>query len=411
MQHGQWQDLIPFYVAQTLTEEEKHDFEEHLATCVQCRQALSEWRIIAGVVWNQTDSVARSLPPLSPELYNRLSYRDRKPGSSLSANPPRPGHAPPSARPLATRKWGIPAGAVAGLIITLFLGAFLLLSFVRPREETEQQLVAQLSTSTDEAFAALDPGTGDSQITPTQLKTDFGIIPVPTQTSTPSRPAISVTQITPIQLPLSQPDPALAVPGGGGGNGIGAEGFTEAILAPEPTPDLCTAYNEGTLPLNLYRSASASSDVVSSLAPGQSAWASVISAEGWYQLIEVGVGVLGWASPESIVLRGPCNVVPVATPTHAPSAGDMIMLTGFNVAIRVPFADIRQEPRSNAAVLTLAQFGRTFPTFGYIDDVTQRWYGISLDGMPGMAWVNGTSVQLIDGALVTPTMTPTNTAP
>ncbi len=46
MSHN-WQELLPFYVAGTLSVEQRNVLETHLKTCPDCRARLKEWQMIA----------------------------------------------------------------------------------------------------------------------------------------------------------------------------------------------------------------------------------------------------------------------------------------------------------------------------------------------------------------------------
>jgi anti-sigma factor RsiW len=43
MNHADWKDLIPFYIAGTLSKTEMLQLERHLAECVSCRQDVNDW--------------------------------------------------------------------------------------------------------------------------------------------------------------------------------------------------------------------------------------------------------------------------------------------------------------------------------------------------------------------------------
>ncbi|MBI5958588.1 MAG: zf-HC2 domain-containing protein, partial [Chloroflexi bacterium] len=46
--HNQWLDLIPYYIAGTVSRSKAAALEQHLARCESCRQAVEEWRQVAG---------------------------------------------------------------------------------------------------------------------------------------------------------------------------------------------------------------------------------------------------------------------------------------------------------------------------------------------------------------------------
>ncbi len=68
MSHKSWEDLIPFYVAQTLPLSDAAALERHLAHCPDCRQSVDEWRAIAATVRAEANRRASRLPPLSPRV-------------------------------------------------------------------------------------------------------------------------------------------------------------------------------------------------------------------------------------------------------------------------------------------------------------------------------------------------------
>src|SRR5262245_46750771 len=144
MKHQEWQEQIPFYIAQTLSPEQRRAFEGHLATCDSCQAEMDDWRMIASAVWREADEAARHLPPLSQEVYNRLSYRDKAPVSRYAANPPRP--QPPQASPTNVtvlpqrRRIQLPLTMVAGLIVALVFGGLLFLFAFRDKGADEVAL-------------------------------------------------------------------------------------------------------------------------------------------------------------------------------------------------------------------------------------------------------------------------------
>lgn len=64
MSNQDWQDLIPFYVAGTLTEAEKREFERVLASDAAYQEQLQEWLIVAQGVREHVAAYDRALPPL-----------------------------------------------------------------------------------------------------------------------------------------------------------------------------------------------------------------------------------------------------------------------------------------------------------------------------------------------------------
>src|SRR4051812_19117902 len=68
LMHNNWEELLPFYIAGTLSKPEAARLENHLAGCEECRKSLEEWRAIASVVRADAASQLSVLPPLSPQV-------------------------------------------------------------------------------------------------------------------------------------------------------------------------------------------------------------------------------------------------------------------------------------------------------------------------------------------------------
>lgn len=68
MNHQTWIDLIPFYVAGTLSRDEMKQLERHLSECQSCRRHLEEWRAVQNVVLSYASGLGRELPPLSASI-------------------------------------------------------------------------------------------------------------------------------------------------------------------------------------------------------------------------------------------------------------------------------------------------------------------------------------------------------
>ena len=83
--HKPWEDLIPFYVAKTLSSKETVALESHIADCIECRHQVEEWSSIAAAVWQTSSEEARGLPPLS----NHIVKAVQSTGQSVPVAPPR----------------------------------------------------------------------------------------------------------------------------------------------------------------------------------------------------------------------------------------------------------------------------------------------------------------------------------
>jgi hypothetical protein len=151
MTHKRWQELIPFYLAQTLDETEQREFEIYLNHHrAQCEPILSEWRSIASAVWQQSNEEARKLPALSPHVYNQLAYR-RGPIQQATQLPQQ--------HQINTRHSSIViASMVAGFAVAVLFGAAMLLaaysiSTLLDSPEPNMPAVAAQVTPTDRPVA------------------------------------------------------------------------------------------------------------------------------------------------------------------------------------------------------------------------------------------------------------------
>src|SRR5262245_14987269 len=77
--HEQWEDLIPFYVAQTLAPYEVTALERHLNTCATCQTSVREWSYLATAVREEAARQARELPPLSAAIRRYVSKMSSAP--------------------------------------------------------------------------------------------------------------------------------------------------------------------------------------------------------------------------------------------------------------------------------------------------------------------------------------------
>lgn len=73
--HKQWPELLPFYVAGALSAADRIAVDAHLAECAACREAVEEWRIVAGAVRAEAAARASELPPLWPVVRTSLRRR------------------------------------------------------------------------------------------------------------------------------------------------------------------------------------------------------------------------------------------------------------------------------------------------------------------------------------------------
>lgn len=203
MTHQEWQLLIPFYIADTLPTQQKQQFEHHLRDCDSCQHEIAEWRSIASAVWANAEDAAQHLPPLSPEVYNRLQYRDKPPVSKHAANPPRPSYAPPSRQkqrvqlqprrrkqPSRAKQIALPVTVAAGFIVAVLFGGLIVMLTIGnlPQDDVSpnevalgitQEIVVTPETNPVDNVEAASIDRGDSSNTVQENPS-----PMPTQTAT-----------------------------------------------------------------------------------------------------------------------------------------------------------------------------------------------------------------------------------
>ncbi|MBZ0277679.1 MAG: zf-HC2 domain-containing protein, partial [Anaerolineae bacterium] len=208
--HKPWSDLIPFYVAGTLTPAESLALERHLATCPICQGELDEWRVVSKAVQAEAGQWARGLPPISSNILARLQPIQP---ASVEESPEQ--YTPPyhheetrKAPAPSIQKWQhrpILTLAAAVLIITI-LGALVLVTFnpsPQNSHQTEVALVTSLTPGIDDLGmgSGLTPG-GFGAPFPTQ--NDLGILPVASPTPPANQQDFS---ISPTPTPTLQPPP------------------------------------------------------------------------------------------------------------------------------------------------------------------------------------------------------------
>lgn len=412
MEQQNMEDLIPFYLNNTLSPQDRQAFEAQLAQDPALQRALAEWRTIATVVWHETDTIARQLPPLSPALYQKLQYRQGNGPRTAVNNTPVTPEQHPVPRRSSSR---IPLTMVAGLLITLVFGAFLVILATRPPSEDPTEIAA-LST----ASGSVTPGFGaPDRLIPTATG-NGGIIAPPLPTLTP----LPTQQLT-TALPLPSP---VIIPGSGGGGmstpvapdiaAMQTGPVAGTTLVPTATNDRlipqtndCSVYNLE-MQVNIHQQANRTSVVVGRLPVGVAIRTIVISQEGWHQVVDPGNRV-GWVAPEDVQLQGNCTDLWLATPTIAttptiPAAVQPV--PGNQVAvIDGAFADIREIPSRNGTVLLVAERDQVWEILGTMGTAPEQWLLTRLpNGRDG--WLNSEDVSLMPAEELTPqptTPTPT----
>ncbi|MEL6406075.1 MAG: zf-HC2 domain-containing protein [Chloroflexota bacterium] len=393
MSHQEWSDKIPFYIAQTLSPDEKRRFEAHLADCEICQAELAEWQPIAAAVWREGDEVAQSLPPLSQEVYNRLTYRDREPSSRFSANPPRPrednlASVPERPRTEAidlptVRRFRVPATLVAGIVMVILFGS-LIVYLNRPTIGTEPEIILSAAPTQDIIIDA----TGDSE----------GVFGSGQASETPETPTLSVAteegdlgQMQPEATNTPSPQPTAT--------------HTE-VPAPTATvddkdantrdtganPNGCIGTNTRGNTVSVLDSNVDGSEITS-LEAGDAAWVYLDTGGGWYQVFVDNGTYIGFVPSDDLTLSGNCNAArsgnPIqfipSRPTPEPdSADESVIRTSVQlsdeptvIVVEGTFADFHTLPDSSAEIVMVGARGDQFEVTGYTGTGDQRWIRIT----------------------------------
>ena len=338
MAHQPYRDQIPFYIAQTLSPHERQAFERHLADCDACQRELAEWRTVAAAVWQETDRIARQVPPLSQDVYNRLQYRDRPARSQTPLAPP--SYAKPVSpnmrlprRSSRRQRFGVRLALVAGFVGAMLFGGVLVLAalyILPPRLNTTatpaialRATDVRMPAQADDATTLISPTTVPSathtptsirivpaqQLPPTLAPTATAVyIPPPTSapTLTPrSLPDNTIPQSTPATSAFDQPAIAMAQ------QGMIGPFITRTPGLQQDGTHLCYLFNPTDDALPLYRTASDNPDIVAWMPAGTQYRTVIRSATGWYQITvpqpNTAGYIMAWMPPETAYLRGSCD--------------------------------------------------------------------------------------------------------
>ncbi|MCA9893884.1 MAG: zf-HC2 domain-containing protein [Anaerolineae bacterium] len=407
MTHQDWQEMIPFYIAQTLSPDETTALEGHLATCVACRREVNEWRQVASAVWFEADDAAQKLPPLSQEVYNRLQYRDRPPATRYSANPPRPRAAQPqSAMPpnRVIRPAGgfrIPLAAAAAVVATLLIGGFILmLNNTRPEPTevasaplTQEALTLKAAnvtvtpTATVTATVTRDEGLGVIERTPAPAT--FTPIVTPTPLAQPT--AILPATQRPVSTSFPDPTQPTGIGGGGGlGGGAGEDSNTGPSI--DGVGDECYLVSSQTI--NVYEQAMRDSIVVGQMLAGESQRSLVKSQSGWYQVILPPTFIRGWVDPQDVQLIGRCNDLwlPSPTPVSTPTQIAYLPMPQRAEAVVRFVTEGYSRPAYEAPSIATLAAGNRYPVVG-LAQLDEIWYLVQVEDSLQL-WLSATQVEI-----------------
>ena len=294
MTEQHYQDLIPFYIANTLSVGEKRALEIHLRDCATCRSMVDEWRMVADTVWRETDVKVGQLPPLSARVRQQAQARRNpngnvpQPISTEQAIPVHARPAPRQAKPNPVSRFRVPLTAVAGFI-GFFLFAGILIMMNAPPDDSQLTDVLELSSvPTLQGTQVVDNFAGPGQTIPGIMDTPENQTMVPVASRTPTfTPSPTYTP-----SPFASPNgttPAF----GGGGSLTGA----------------CLATNATGFDIEIREFPAANSDLMGVMRSGEAREIRIWDGGSWLQL-RYGA----WVMSSDVILSGDCSTLMTATP-------------------------------------------------------------------------------------------------
>lgn len=310
--HREIQDLLPFYAAGTLSSAEALLVDQHLYTCDACRRSLDEWRTISQVVKNRGEAWSKKLPPLSPMIHDSV-YRDSRLGASR-------GRRTPFFRSKAFQSLAaMPATALAAtLTIILFSGVLVLFTSgnTNPTPQPTRGIAMLPNSPTPDAVDmatalpyATNPGTGGAG---SSSNIDATISAI--ETARAGGNAAGTTEINPTAGKI-QPSPESASLMASDGSPTPLPSPTNVVIWTDQPVYICTAVNLTSEAITIHSSPDNAAPITALLNSGEFADVWVQNGLGWLEIGRPNYGLLGWIRINSITLKGPCNDLPLPSPT------------------------------------------------------------------------------------------------
>jgi hypothetical protein len=285
MKHNDYVEMIPFYVARTLTPSEERAFEHYLTQHPELKTEIDQWQKIAKATWQEAQVNLPTIVPLRLNLDN-LPPQTPQPSYTQSSQP-----IPP---PQNGNSWGMLAGVVAAIIVSMV--AIVMVnndpSIPLDGQETPQNIIAGMSIA---------------QATITPFVTEA---PPTAATGEVARTAFVPTSVTNI-IGGFDPD------------------FTTEVI---PTQELTNLFQSIAVQscvinapdgANIHEYADRDAPIIGVMQINETALTNVISANGWYQYISQDPYFIGWVSSNDVIRMDVIGqyvgcVVNLATSTPAP---------------------------------------------------------------------------------------------
>jgi len=378
-----WEELVPFYVADTLSAEEKAAFETRLAGDPTLQQSVQEWRMIAAAVWEDAEKHTRSqsLPPLSAKVKAHVQVRRRSSnGQPINASEPtmsvyaHPGSQTHRSHTTPT----LPLTLAAVFVMTFLFGGLLIYLAFSSGGDDEDPALAMLNTAEDSgSYGSNGNSAVSATATPYATSDDLGLLP--TMTPFPVSPDVDAALIgTPVPAATLTPRMTATV---------------NSVVTITPVAQ-CSVRNPLSRAIGIYVEPGYVHTVAGELASGETRRATVRSQDGWYQVIAPDGGIVGWVDGEMVALVGRCSDLPQPTAVDPDES-------------RYPLATVNIEqtymlyyPAINSPIHHTLFRDEQVRVIAKTPD--GRWYLVESFDDVGRYWVEAATLTLSDSSLEVP---------
>lgn len=363
-----WEELVPFYVADTLSAEEKAAFEMHMAGDPNLQRSVQEWRMIASAVWEDAEKHTRSqsLPPLSVKVKahiqtNQRSSNGRQPDNDALTMTLYARSTGQTRRSQSTS--ALPLTLAAVFVMTFLFGGLLIYLAVTSSSDNEEPTVAMLNTQEGSGSYGAN---GDSSITvtatPQATRDDLGFLPTPL----PASPNVDVALIgTPLPAAVTA--------------------TVNSVVTITPVAE-CSVRNPLSSAIGIYVEPGYVHTVAGELASGETRRTSVLSENGWYQVMRPEGGIEGWVDGEMVALVGSCSNLPQPTTTIP---DDRVYAIGTIIVEQTP---LLYYPAINAPIHHTLFRDEQVRVIAKTPD--EQWYLVYPFDNVGQHWAEASTIQL-----------------
>ncbi len=415
--HNNWEELIPFYIAGTLSKAEASRLENHVAHCDDCRKSLDEWRQIASVVRADAASQMRDLPPLSARVLQVANGQASVRHYSYI----------PSATPQPTRGYrSASITLIAAVITVVLIGGLLTLMLTRTPQQQQGVALLPSPTATVNTATSLAPSAESSEAalsaspeasqsassqgltpqiiviepsaTPVSPTPNVGTPTIPPTSTIPAPTYVVPTLVypTPLRLPtrvyptavppnhVQQPQPPTTMPAPESSQEL--QPF--ALMQTTATCTLQVAQTNSVV--NLYDGPGTNYPVIRTFSSDDQLIALGKTDGGWYraQYEPNNDQSVGWVQQSLVVTSGTCDNLPLisvtdnALPTPTTIPVQPLVLVSSDVTLY-------SGPGTNYPIVGTARGGVSYD----VQAQSANWYLITLSNGTS-AWISAALVQL-----------------